>query len=286
MRLGVTSGDDAHGNTHVRLEKQVTSKRRRSICYLCGTPGADSKDHVPPKSLLPPPSDACPRLTVRAHAKCNAGHSADEEYVRDLIVPEAIQFGFKDAEVAYERVWRAWSRDGGWTRYQAFLKDYQVIQVRTAAGLYAGNALGIIPDHDRLRRVGTKIVRGIIFHDSGAVIEDEGVALAPLPARELPAIKERDAQESYWRALSSPVCLHTVCGSSCALRRIYIGRPTGDGILLEAHFAIVIWTVAFVASAAIPLASVTKKGFAFAIDETSGEWIREPASGDKSTGSE
>ena len=247
------------------------------ICYLCGKPGADSKDHLPPKSLLPPASNAYQRITVPAHAKCNSGASADEEYVRDLIAPEAIQFGLKDAQASYEKAWRAWSRDDGWTMYQRFLKDHVIVQLRTPEGLYAGRAIGIRPEQDRVQRVGKKIVRGLIFHDSGAVVADASLVVASLPARDVPTTRDRDSEEPYWRALSSAACLHTMCGESCALRRIYIGRPTCDGIFLESHFAVMVWTLYFAASTVLPLDSVRKKGFAFAVDESTGEWVRKPS---------
>ncbi len=252
----------------------MRTSRSRRICYLCGKPGADSKDHLPPKALLPPPSDTYPRLTVPAHVECNRDPSADEEYVRDLIIPEAIQFGFKDAQAAYEKVWRAWSMEGGWARYQRFLKDHVPVQMRTPGGLYAGRAVGIKPEQDKLLRVGKKIVRGLIFHDSGAVVGETDVIVATLPTRDVPATRERDAQEQYWRSLSSEACLHTMCGEPCAMRRIYIGRPASGEILLEAHFAVMLWTLFYAASAVFPLSSATKRAFAFAVDESSGEWVR------------
>jgi hypothetical protein len=258
----------------------VKPTKHQRICYLCGKPGADSKDHLPPKSLLPPPSNTYPRITVPAHAKCNSEQSAYEEYVRDLIIPEAIQFGFEDARASYEKVWRAWSSDRGWARYQRFLKHHVVVEMRSAGGLYAGKGIGIKPELWKLQRVGNKIVRGLIFYDSGAVVNETDVVVASLPTRDVSATKQRDAQEPYWRALSSDACLHTMCGGPCAMRRMYIGHPTSDGINLEAHFAINVWTLFFAGSAVFPLASVTKKGFAFAIDKSTGEWVRNSSGGE------
>ena len=253
----------------------MSAKYVKSICYLCGQPGADSKDHLPPKSLLPPGSNSFQRITLPAHKECNSGASADEEYVRDLIVPEAIQFGFQNAQSAYEKVWRGWSRDQGWTRYQRFLKKHVVVELRTPEGLYAGQGIGITPDKVRITRIGNKIVRGLIFHDSGAVVPESDIVVAPLCTRDIPSIKKSDSSEPYWRALSNDSCLHTMCGESAAMRRIYIGHSGSKGILLECHFAVMLWTLYFAASTVIPLYSATKKGFAFSIDQTSGEWIRD-----------
>lgn len=252
----------------------MTKNARKKTCYLCGEVGADSKDHLPPKSLLPPASERYPRITIPAHSKCNSAESADEEYVRDLIVPEAIQFGYNDAEASYEKVWRAWSRDSGWARYQRFLRDHVIVEMRTPEGLYAGKGVGIRPEVERVQRVGKKIVRGLIFHDSGAVVTADSLVVAPLPTRDVPAKKARDAAEPYWCAMSNSACIHTMCGDHCAMRRIYIGHPSSDGIVLESHFAIMLWTLYFAASIVFPLGSVTKKAFAFSADTSTGEWIR------------
>lgn len=262
MRLRVGRGD------------RMIMRAREKTCYLCGKPSADSKDHLPPRSLLPPASNRYPRITVPAHSQCNSSESADEEYVGDLIVPEAIQFGYRDAEASYAKVWRAWSRDGGWARYQRFLSDHVIVEMRTPEGLYAGKGVGIRPEVERVQRVGKKIVRGLIFHDSGAVVSADSLVVAPLPTRDVPTRKARDAAEPYWRALSSPGCMHTMCGDHSTMRRIYIGHPTSNGIVLESHFAIILWSLYFAASTLFPLKSVTKKSFAFAADTSTGEWIR------------
>lgn len=250
------------------------SKYFSKVCYLCGKQGADSKDHVPPKALLGQPSNEYPRITVPAHSLCNSNASADEEYVRDLVVPEAVFFGHKDAESSFEKIWRAWSGEPGWKRYQRFLKDHVIINMRTPGGLYAGKGVGIKPEIDRIERVGKKIVRGVIFYDAQAVVAEEDIAAAPLPAREVPSIKSEDAGERYWQVLSNPSCVHTMCGPASALRRVYVGHPSDRGIVIEAHFAIILWTLYFAASVLIPLDSVKNKDFRFGIDEKSGEWIR------------
>ena len=149
-----------------------------------------------------------------------------------------------------------------------------IVELKTQSGLYAGKGVGIKPEIDRVEKVGRKIVRGVIFHDAQAVVAEKDITAVPLPARDVPSIKKKDFGERYWQSLSNPSCLHTMCGPASALRRIYIGHPSNQGVLIEAHFAIVLWTLYFAASVLLPLDSVKKKDFKFCIDETSGEWIR------------
>lgn len=65
----------------------MSNQRRRSpkLCYLCGEPGADTKDHVPPRGMFPkqPKGNL---ITVPAHGACNQAFSEDDERFRNYIV--------------------------------------------------------------------------------------------------------------------------------------------------------------------------------------------------------
>lgn len=250
------------------------TKFKNRICYLCGKNGADSKDHVPPKGLLPPGKGSQNRITVPAHRMCNSNESPDEEYLRDLLIPEAIQFGYQDAESPYSKVWRAWSKPAGWKRYQEFMANAQPVALKTQSGLYAGKAIGITPDQEKVESVGKKIARGIIFHDAQAYINPEEIGIATLSTTEVPSVRERDSQERYWRAMYHPICKHTVCAYGVALRRFYQGRVAQDGsILIETHLALILWNLFFLVSLGIPLERVRNKKFTFMIETETGEWV-------------
>lgn len=61
----------------------------RSICTYCGKPGADTRDHVPPKQLLPQPLASFPKpIIVPAHKSCNLGFREDDEYFTSFILSE------------------------------------------------------------------------------------------------------------------------------------------------------------------------------------------------------
>lgn len=247
------------------------AKRKKRICFLCGKIGADSKDHVPPKGLLPPATEERQRITVPAHRKCNSDGSEDEEYVRDLLIPAAVQQGLPETDEVYKKVWRSWSASG-WNRYQEFVKDARPVELRTKSGLYVGRAIGITYDRERVLRVGRKIARGIIFHDSQAVMKDDEIGIASLTVAEAMKEREDNAQEPYWIGLNHPACKHTMFGEAVALRRFYRGRSLRDRIAVETHIAIILWDTYMAASTVIPFDRIVNKNFEFCIDAGGGKW--------------
>src|SRR5256885_2852202 len=129
-----------------------------AICYLCGRPGADSKDHVPPKGLLPKAQyGRYQRITVPAHRKCNSATSDDEEYVRDLLVMEAEALNLPKHDHLTPRVWRAWARPGGFKRYKSIIETAVPVSLKSESGIYAGRAIGVRPSVERIKSVGRKI---------------------------------------------------------------------------------------------------------------------------------
>lgn len=60
-------------------------KKNPKLCYLCGEPGADSKDHIPPKGLFTNPIRG-QLITLPAHIKCNHDFARDDSEFRDMII--------------------------------------------------------------------------------------------------------------------------------------------------------------------------------------------------------
>lgn len=251
-------------------------KSRNRICYLCGKTGADSKDHVPPKGLLPAGSNDYQRITVYAHRLCNSNESEDEEYLRDLLLPEAIQYGFSDAEETYQKVWRAWSKPAGWKRYKEFMKTAIPLTTQTSSGIYTGKAVGVIPDEKRVISVARKIVKGIVFYDASAIVPSSDIVVAALTAKDAIEQRQKHNQEKFWLALNSEACKHTMFGDHVAIRRFYQGHGSEEGIFIETHIAIILWNLFVVASADFFLKDAKNKKFKFAIDPTQNEWSQGP----------
>lgn len=209
----------------------MTRPARPSICYLCGELGADSKDHVPPKCLLPRGGH---RVTLWAHAECNRSSSLDEEYVRDLIGPNASQYeGGQDTEAA---TWRSWSTPVGDRRRRMFLKNARLVELRSPAGLVLGRGWDIKYDRTRVANVGLKIARGVIFMDSGAIARPDDLRCIPIDSAVVPAERARETAKGnpFWLALCDPNAYHEL--RSCrggAPRVLHRGDRTCDHLFSE-----------------------------------------------------
>lgn len=60
-------------------------KKTKKLCYLCGRPGADTREHIPPRGIFPKkPSGKL--IKVPAHYECNHKFHNDDELFRNLII--------------------------------------------------------------------------------------------------------------------------------------------------------------------------------------------------------
>lgn len=242
------------------------SKSPPVICYLCGKLGADSKDHVPPKGLLPAGNyRGQQRITVPAHKSCNSSASGDEEYLRDVLIQEAALLNLPEASTLSDKVWRAWSKSG-WNRYQRFLENARLVQLRTPSGIYAGRATAVNVDRDRVKAVGIKIFRGIVYHDTGAFLGETDPGIAILSVHDAWEEREKSAHQPFWTGMSSNYCHHDAFADSVVLRRFYEALPTADGTMIAAHVAVVLWNLFCVCSTVFPLATASRKDLRLAID--------------------
>ena len=85
--------------------------KKTRLCYLCGKPGADTKDHIPPKGVFPKyPSGQL--ITVPAHGKCNNQFSKDDEWIRNFII--AVSWKSSKAKEAWKQQVRpSWEKNPG-----------------------------------------------------------------------------------------------------------------------------------------------------------------------------
>jgi hypothetical protein len=249
----------------------------KNICYLCGEPGADTKDHVPPKGFLESGNYAgASRITLPAHKECNQRYSADEEYTRDLLGPAAEYLGLRGVDCVLERTNQSRKRPAGYNRRQAFLKYVKTMEVRSPSGLYLGRALGVPYDRDRVDRVGAKIARGIIYSDSYAYILDKDVICYGIPLQEVKEERERELKKEnpFWVRLGWSCCQHDMFGDSVAVRRVYFGHPTVPTVTIECAMAVMLISTFFIVCATFPLPANGRPSFSFSVDTSTGAWVK------------
>jgi hypothetical protein len=144
-----------------------------TICYLCGTPieGEVSRDHVPPGQFFPRGIRRKHNLdrlvTLPAHPLCNAGFQKDEEYFLWSLGPLAAG-SYSGSHVVLDLGDRF--RAGKFLGLgNASLNEFDA----RPGGLYLpGDKVVKRVQGDRVRRVAWKIVRGLHFHEYGAVLRD------------------------------------------------------------------------------------------------------------------
>lgn len=249
------------------------------ICYLCGKPGADTKDHVPPKCfLLKGNFGEVQRITLFAHKTCNNEYSADEEYLRDIIGPASVELDIPKSDEIYSKTQRAWKRQPGFKRYQELTKTAKIINKVTSTGIYTGRALAIQPDRSRINRIGKKIARGMIYSDSGVILSDDDVNCVNIPIFYVTEEKEKELKNKnqYWIALTSEKCKHDMFHENVAVRRIYQALPTQPEIEVCCFMGIVLWAEFFVVITIFPISKICNKGLEMVIDNSEGEWIHNP----------
>jgi hypothetical protein len=136
-----------------------------NICYVCGRPGANSRDHVIPASffLQPRPTNL---VTLPAHLSCH--NRLSEDYAR------AILAGMSDTTTA-RRVSEIHVR---WSLVKSDLKGTKLrrdlirtleprVEFRSPEGLILGHAPAVRFDRNRMYPMLEKMVRGLYHHHTG-----------------------------------------------------------------------------------------------------------------------
>jgi len=61
------------------------TKRNPKLCYLCGKPNPDTKEHIPPRGIFPK-KPLGQLITVPAHKSCNNQFAEDDELLRNFLI--------------------------------------------------------------------------------------------------------------------------------------------------------------------------------------------------------
>ncbi|MEW6203253.1 MAG: hypothetical protein AB1546_14840 [bacterium] len=136
--------------------------KKEKICYLCGKPDANTRDHVVPRCLFPKKTLPNNLITLKVHKKCNIDISKEEEYFRNLVVSLS-QDRLVPFEIWYTKVKRS-LQGGEGLRKKLLSSLIPQIDIYSKGGIYLETAPGIKIDKDAIKTVTEKIVRGLYFY--------------------------------------------------------------------------------------------------------------------------
>lgn len=138
-------------------------------CALCSNAAATTREHVPPRSVIP---DAWRRelksncVTVPACAKCNNG-SSDDDSVFKIYVGAHCQFG-EHEPAERENLLKTLLKDN--RLFEQFFIKSEEVYIQPPGSKVMQPARQIKIDRGVIKRVSKKICRGLHYHEFGEVI--------------------------------------------------------------------------------------------------------------------
>jgi hypothetical protein len=135
------------------------------LCIYCQTTEADTVDHIPPKCLFGKPR---PKglITVPACSVCNLSASPDDEYFKLFMAMRRANESNPFAVALAPSVARALKNPKA-PGFAAMVKANCRVVDDPDTG---GKKPQIYVDNDRLGRVASRVVRGLHYHECGAVL--------------------------------------------------------------------------------------------------------------------
>lgn len=144
------------------------------LCYACSLP-ATSREHVPPKNIFPERKDIPERdlrqqlITVPSCDVHNLGKSNDDEFLMvclaGLIGGNSIGYRHNAGKVD-----RAVRRSATRLLQKVVINPQRLYRIEVAPSRFVDVLWGT-PDAERLSRCFENIVRGLLYHDFGAVFD-------------------------------------------------------------------------------------------------------------------
>src|SRR6266699_2028851 len=149
-----------------------TKMKRVRQCAYCGGVELVTRDHVPPKGIFsePRPNDL---ITVPACRRChNDETSKDDEYFRlALQVRDGID-SHPDVIKARPALIRSLTNPRKEGMRKRLFENIFLRELVTPSGIFIKNQWAIQTNMDRLRRVVSRIQRGLFYHHKGYRLPD------------------------------------------------------------------------------------------------------------------
>lgn len=141
------------------MRKNIRTKKQK-LCYLCGKPNPDTKEHIPPRGIFPKKPTG-QLITVPAHKTCNIKFSKDDELFRNLIISASYRTP-EGREAWDQQVVSSWEKNPG---------AKNELKNRLTTILIKDPISGIAVKHDAImaeaslfRRQVERFTRGLYYH--------------------------------------------------------------------------------------------------------------------------
>jgi hypothetical protein len=175
-------------------------------CVYCGGYGPLTKDHIPPKNLFakPRPNDL---ITVPSCYKCHSSNSQvskDDEYFRLMLTSRDDTGNHPGVQQILPTVWRSLERVGGIGLRESLLKTVRWVEIWSRGGIYLGRRGTYDVNKMRLRRVATRITKGLFSHETSIRLPDSYEVRAILESDLDDAERQTFADEVVRPLMSQP----------------------------------------------------------------------------------
>jgi len=135
------------------------------VCTYCDNV-ANTKDHIPPKGMLPKPRSAS-LITVPSCSICNSSFSKDDEYLRDFLSFREELSDNPFVKELNKTVPRRFDRPESQGYFNYLHARMGEENVKTTSGIYLGIKATFLVDLSRINRVLERMVRGLYRHCFG-----------------------------------------------------------------------------------------------------------------------
>lgn len=135
----------------------------RELCVYCNLRRGTTRDHVPARSLFPPPRPHN-LITVPCCEPCRRATTLDDEYIKFILLMRWEAEESESARACRPGLYRSLDRPEAAGFLGLILANTREVNVLTPAGLHLGRKATHIVDHLRVERVIGRTVWALFFH--------------------------------------------------------------------------------------------------------------------------
>ena len=139
--------------------KNIKGKKQK-LCYLCGKPNPDTKEHIPPRGIFPKKPTG-QLITVPAHETCNGKFKKDDELFRNLIISASYRTP-KGSEAWDQQVVSSWEKNPG--AKNELKNRLTTIQIKDPISGIAAKHYAIMAEVSLFQRQIERFTRGLYYH--------------------------------------------------------------------------------------------------------------------------